>query len=155
ARADARRIMALGRAERERPGYLHGLPVVIKDLTAVKDVRWTDGSRFYADRVATRSDISVELLEQNGAIVIGKTNTPEFGAGGNTTNDVLGTTLNPWDTRTTCGGSSGGSAVAVATGEAWLATGTDMAGSVRYPAAYCSVVGLRPSPGRVAQGPRN
>jgi amidase len=155
ARADARRIMAADRTQKDQPGFLHGLPIVVKDLTAVKDVRWTEGSRFYADRVATRSDIAVETLESRGAIVIGKTNTPEFGAGGNTTNYVLGTTLNPWDTRTTCGGSSGGAAVAVATGEAWLATGTDMAGSIRYPASYCSVVGLRPSPGRAAQGPRN
>ena len=86
------------------------------------------GSRVYADRVAARSDIVIERLEANGAIVIGKSNTPEFGAGGNTVNDVFGATLNPWDVRMTTGGSSGGSTAAVAYGEAWLATGSDMAG---------------------------
>jgi amidase len=95
----------------------------------------------------------VERLEANGAIVIGKSNTPEFGAGGNTVNEVFGYTRYPWNTRYTSGGSSGGSAAAVAAGEAWLATGTDMAGSIRLPASFCSIVGLRPSPGRVAHGP--
>jgi amidase len=153
ARAQARRIMG---DDAPRPGcHLHGLPIVVKDLTAVAGVRFTEGSRVFADRVADRSDIAVETLEANGAIVVAKSNTPEFGAGGNTVNDVFGATLNPWDTRLTSGGSSGGSAAALATGEAWLATGTDMAGSIRYPAAYCAVVGLRPSPGRVAHGPRN
>lgn len=155
ARAHARRIMGAADAREDRAGYLHGLPIVVKDLTPVEGVRWTDGSRIYAERVAARSDIVVETLERNGAIVIGKSNTPEFGAGGNTVNDVFGATLNPWDTRLTSGGSSGGSAVALATGEAWLATGSDMAGSIRYPSAFCSVVGLRPSTGRVAHGPRN
>jgi amidase len=97
----------------------------------------------------------VDRLEANGAIVIAKSNTPEFGAGGNTVNEVFGATRNPWDTRLTSGGSSGGSAAAVAGGEAWLATGSDMAGSIRLPASFCSVVGLRPSPGRVAHGPRS
>ena len=153
ARAHARRVMD---DDAPRPACdLHGLPIVVKDLTAVAGVRFTEGSRVFADRVADRSDIAIETLEANGAIVIAKSNTPEFGAGGNTVNDVFGATLNPWDTRLTSGGSSGGSAAALATGEAWLATGTDMAGSIRYPAAYCSVVGLRPSPGRVAHGPRN
>ena len=109
----------------------------------------------FAHRTASRSDILVERLEANGAIVIAKSNTPEFGAGGNTVNEVFGVTRNPWDTRLTTGGSSGGSAAAVASGEAWLATGTDMAGSIRLPASFCSVVGLRPSPGRVAHGPRS
>jgi amidase len=135
------------------PGHLYGLPIVVKDLNAVAGVRWTDGSRVFADRVPERSDIMVEILEANGAIVIAKSNTPEFGAGGTTVNDVFGSTLNPWDTRYTCGGSSGGSAVALATGEAWLATGNDLGGSLRLPASFCSVVGLRPSPGRVAHGP--
>ena len=155
ARDQARLIMADADVAARNPVSLHGMPIVVKDLTAVAGVRWTDGSRVYADRVAARSDIVIERLEANGAIVIGKSNTPEFGAGGNTVNDVFGATLNPWDVRMTTGGSSGGSAAAVATGEAWLATGSDMAGSIRYPAAYCSVVGLRPSPGRVAHGPRN
>jgi len=152
ARSHAERIMA---AEVSHTGsaYLFGLPIVVKDLTAVADVRWTEGSLVFADRVAAGSDIMVERLEANGAIVVGKSNTPEFGAGGNTVNEVFGSTRNPWDTRYTSGGSSGGSAAAVASGEAWLATGTDMAGSIRLPASFCSIVGLRPSPGRVAHGP--
>jgi amidase len=150
ARSHAKQIMT---ASNTSAAYLFGLPIVVKDLTAVADVRWTEGSRVFADRVASRSDIMVERLETNGAIVIGKSNTPEFGAGGNTVNEVFGYTRNPWDTRCTSGGSSGGSAAAVATGEAWLATGTDMAGSIRLPASFCSIVGLRPSPGRVAHGP--
>jgi amidase len=153
ARAHARR--RTDAAAPRAAGQLHGLPIVVKDLTALSGVRWTEGSRVFADRIADHSDIAVETLEANGALVIAKSNTPEFGAGGNTVNDVFGATLNPWDTRLTSGGSSGGSAAALATGEAWLATGTDMAGSIRYPAACCSVVGLRPSPGRVAHGPRN
>ena len=155
ARAHARRIMQDRTSSEDNRAHLLGLPIVVKDLTPVAGVRWTDGSRVHADRIAARSDLVVARLEENGAIVIGKSNTPEFGAGGNTVNDVFGATRNPWDMRLTTGGSSGGSAAAVATGEAWLATGTDMAGSIRYPSAYCSVVGLRPSPGRVAHGPRN
>jgi amidase len=154
ARAQARHLMKDGASD-AGPGYLYGLPIVIKDLTAVAGVRWTEGSRVFADRIASRSDILVERLEANGAIVIAKSNTPEFGAGGNTVNEVFGVTRNPWDTRLTPGGSSGGSAAAVASGEAWLATGSDMAGSIRLPASFCSVVGLRPSPGRVAHGPRS
>jgi amidase len=154
ARAQARHLMKDGAVD-AGPGYLYGLPIVVKDLTAVAGVRWTEGSRVFADRIASRSDILVERLEANGAIVIAKSNTPEFGAGGNTVNEVFGFTRNPWDTRLTTGGSSGGSAAAVASGEAWLATGSDMAGSVRLPASFCSVVGLRPSPGRVAHGPRS
>jgi amidase len=154
ARAQARHLMKDGAVD-AGPGYLYGLPIVVKDLTAVANVRWTEGSRVFADRIASRSDILVERLEANGAIVIAKSNTPEFGAGGNTVNEVFGVTRNPWDTRLTTGGSSGGSAAAVASGEAWLATGSDMAGSVRLPASFCSVVGLRPSPGRVAHGPRS
>jgi amidase len=153
-RAQARRLMKQGAAE-AGVGYLYGLPIVIKDLTAVAGVRWTEGSRVFADRIASRSDILVERLEANGAIIIAKSNTPEFGAGGNTVNEVFGLTRNPWDTRLTPGGSSGGSTAAVASGEAWLATGSDMAGSIRVPASFCSVVGLRPSPGRVAHGPRS
>ena len=155
AREQARKITQERRSHDGNPVTLHGLPIVVKDRTPVKGVRWTDGSRVYADRIASHSDLVVERLEANGAIIVGKSNTPEFGAGGNTVNDVFGATRNPWDLRLTTGGSSGGSAAAVATGEVWLATGTDMAGSIRYPSAYCSVVGLRPSPGRVAHGPRN
>ncbi len=148
ARAHAQRLM------RQRPAdppahYLHGLPIAVKDNTDVEGVRCTSGSRIYADRVAASSDIIVQRLEQNGALVIGKSNLPEFAAGGNTFNDVFGVTRNPWDTRMTPSGSSGGSAAALASGQVWLATGGDIGGSIRTPSSYCSTVGLRPSPGRV------
>jgi len=136
------------------PGWLGGLPIVVKDVTDVKGVRTTHGSPIFAENISERDDISVEVLKRNGAIVIGKSNTPEFAAGANTFNEVFGKTLNPWNTDMTCGGSSGGAAVAVATGMSWLATGTDLGGSLRTPASFCSVVGLRPSPGRVAAGPQ-
>ena len=132
---------------------LAGLPIAVKDLNDVAGVRTTYGSPIYADHVPERSDIMVERLEARGAIVLAKSNTPEFGAGANTFNEVFGPTRNPWDTSRTCGGSSGGSAVALATRQVWLATGSDLGGSLRTPASFCSVVGLRPSPGRVARGP--
>ena len=130
---------------------LAGLPIAVKDLNDVAGVRTTYGSPIYADHVPERSDIMVERLEERGAIVVAKSNTPEFGAGANTFNEVFGATRNPWDTSRTCGGSSGGSAVALATRQVWLATGSDLGGSLRTPASFCSVVGLRPSPGRVAR----
>ena len=152
ARDFARRLME--NPAGELPAWhLHGMPVAVKDLEAVAGVRTTWGSPIYADHIPERSDICVEILEQNGAAVYAKSNTPEFGAGANTFNEVFGATRNPWDTRMTCGGSSGGSAVALASGQAWLATGSDLGGSLRIPASYCSVVGFRPSPGRVAAGP--
>lgn len=150
AREHARRITATCR-QRDDAAWLGGLPIVVKDLNDVAGVRTTYGSPLFAEHVPDASDVMVERLEANGAIVIGKANAPEFGHGANTFNPVFGTTLNPWDTRLTCGGSSGGSAVAVATGEAWLATGSDFGCSLRTPAAFCSVVGLRPSPGRIAR----
>ena len=128
---------------------LGGLPTVVKDLHDVEGVRTTYGSTIFADHVPDRTDLSVQRQEAAGAVVVGKANTPEFGAGGQTFNEVFGYTRNPWDTRLTCGGSSGGSAVAVATGTAWLADGSDLGGSLRTPAAFTGVVGLRPSPGRV------
>jgi amidase len=134
------------------PGYLHGLPVAIKDLAEVEGVRTTFGSPIYADHVPARSDLQVETLEAHGAIVIAKSNTPEFGAGAQTFNDVFGTTTNPWNTALTPGGSSGGAAAALAAGQVWLASGSDLGGSLRIPASFCGVVGLRPSPGRVAHG---
>ncbi len=150
ARAAARRIMELP----PPPGpWLAGLPIAVKDLTDVAGVRTTYGSPIYADHVPARSDILVRRLEERGAIVLAKSNTPEFGAGGNTFNPVFGETRNPWNTALTCGGSSGGSAAALAAGQVWLATGSDLGGSLRTPASFCSVVGLRPSPGRVATGP--
>ncbi len=134
-------------------GYLAGLPIGIKDLNAVKGVRSTCGSVGLKDHIPDHSDYFVERLEQRGAIVMGKTNTPEMGAGGNTFNAVFGATCNPWDTTKNAGGSSGGAAVSLATGEVWLSQGSDLAGSLRTPAAYCGVVGLRPSPGIVPSGP--
>ena len=153
ARDHARRIMAGGSAQAGNGAWLAGLPLAVKDLNDGAGVRRTYGSTLFADHVPERSDVMVETLEGNGAIVIGKSNTPEFGAGGNTFNDVFGQTRNPWNTAMTCGGSSGGSAVALAVGQCWLATGNDLGCSLRTPAAFCSVVALRPSPGRVARAP--
>jgi amidase len=145
------RARALGeRGAREAPPcFLHGLPIAVKDNTDVAGVRCTSGSRIFAERIATRSDLVVERLEANGAIVIGKSNLPEFAAGGNTFNELFGATRNPWDTSKSASGSSGGSAAALAAGQVWLATGGDFGGSIRTPAAYCAVAGLRPSPGLV------
>lgn len=134
-------------------GLLAGLPVPIKDLTDVAGVNTTLGSPIFKDRIAKQSDIVVELLESNGAVVYAKSNTPEFGAGAHTFNEVFGATRNPWGTSRSASGSSGGSAVALATGTAWLAHGTDMGGSLRNPASFCGVVGLRPSIGRVPHSP--
>ena len=153
ARDHARRLMAgHGRAAEDEPGWLAGLPVSIKDLTDVAGVRTTYGSPIFRDHVPTKSHPLVERIERKGGIVLGKSNTPEFGAGGSTFNEVFGRTRNPWNTALTCGGSTGGGAVSVATGEVWLAQGSDHGGSLRRPGTYCSVVGLRPSPGRVTRG---
>jgi amidase len=149
ARDHAKRLSA---TRQDEPGALAGLPVSIKDLTDVAGVRTTYGSPIFRDHVPTKSHPLVERIEQHGGIVIAKSNTPEFGAGGNTFNEVFGRTLNPWNTALTCGGSTGGGAVSVATGEVWLAQGTDHGGSLRRPATYCGVVGMRPSPGRVTRG---
>ncbi|MBT7730184.1 MAG: amidase [Rhodospirillaceae bacterium] len=149
ARSEADKLMQKPIEDR---GILAGLPIAIKDLAPVKDVRSTWGSLIYKDFVPKRSDCLVENVETEGAIVYAKSNTPEFGAGANTFNEVFGATLNPWDTTKSCAGSSGGSAVALATGQAWIASGSDLGGSLRNPASFCSVVGLRPSPGRVAYG---
>ncbi|MDF3075982.1 MAG: amidase, partial [Alphaproteobacteria bacterium] len=135
------------------PGWLGGLPVGIKDLSDVEGVRTTFGSPIYKDNISKKTDLGVRNLEARGALVVGKTNTPEFGAGAQTFNEVFGITRNPWDTRMTCAGSSGGSAVALAAGQVWLANGSDLGGSLRNPASFCSVVGFRPSPGRVPAGP--
>jgi len=143
---------ALQQPENPEPGWLAGLPVVVKDLNETAGVRTTFGSPIFADNVPTRDEVMVETLKKRGAIVIGKANTPEFGSGANTFNEVFGKTRNPWNTAMTCGGSSGGSAVSVATGMSWLATGNDLGGSLRTPASFCSIVGLRPSVGRVAHG---
>jgi len=133
--------------------WLGGLPIAVKDITPVAGVRTTYGSPIYADHVPKRSDVLVERLEANGAVVVGKSNTPEFAAGASTFNEVFGKTRNPWNTGKSVAGSSGGSAAALAAGEVWLATGSDLGGSLRTPASFNSVVGLRPSPGRVPHGP--
>jgi amidase len=150
AREHARRLMNEPRADRAA-NFLHGLPIAVKDNTDVEGVRCTSGSRVFENRIAPGSDPVVKRLEAHGAIVIGKTNLPEFAAGGNTFNDVFGATRNPRDLRMSVSGSSGGSAAALAAGQAWLATGNDFGGSIRTPAAFCSVSGLRPSPGMVAR----
>ena len=149
---DAAKELSSATLERDAPGFLAGLPTGIKDLAAVAGVKMTMGTVGMADNVPKENGAIVDILEQRGAIVVGKTNTPEFGAGGNTFNDVFGKTLNPWDTSKNAGGSSGGAAVSLATGEVWLSHGSDLAGSLRTPAAYCGVVGLRPSPGRASGG---
>ncbi len=150
ARAQARRLMQ-EKSAASPPGFLHGLPIAVKDNTDVEGVRCTSGSRVHENRIAPASDPVVRRLEAHGAIVIGKTNLPEFAAGGNTFNDVFGATRNPWDVRKSASGSSGGSAAALAAGQVWMATGNDFGGSIRTPAAFCSVSGLRPSPGMVAR----
>ena len=130
-------------------GSLHGLPVAHKDLIDTAGIRTTYGSPLFKYHVPETDAILVERVQKAGAITIGKTNTPEFGAGSQTFNPVFGTTRNPYDLTKTCGGSSGGAAVALACGMTPLASGSDTGGSLRNPAAFCSVVGLRPAPGRV------
>lgn len=151
------RARKAAKAIMERPaaewGPLAGLPVAIKDLTEVEGVRTTHGSPIFADNVSAFSDILVERIEANGGVVYAKSNTPEFGAGANTFNEVFGATLNPWNVARSAAGSSGGAAVALATGMAWLAHGSDLGGSLRNPASFCGIVGLRPTPGRVAHTP--
>jgi amidase len=134
-------------------GPLHGVPVSIKDLTPTRGIRTTWGSKIFEDHVPEEDGLVVTRLKAAGAIVIGKTNTPEYGAGANTFNAVFGATRNPWNPALTCGGSTGGGAVALATGMAPLAQGSDLGGSLRIPAAFCGVVGLRPSPGLVPVHP--
>jgi amidase len=130
-------------------GPLHGLPIGIKDLEETGGLRTTFGSQLHADYVPRADEGGVARVRAAGAIVIGKTNTPEFGAGANTRNAVYGATGNPFDPAKSAAGSSGGSAVALATGMVPLASGSDMGGSLRNPAAFCGVVGFRPSPGVV------
>jgi amidase len=136
-------------ARKEKLGPLHGLPVAHKDLMETRGIRTTFGSPLYKDYIPAQDDLIVERIRRAGAITIGKTNTPEFGAGSQTFNKVFGATHNPYDLTKTCGGSSGGAAVALACGLVPVATGSDTGGSLRNPAAFCNVVGFRPSPGRV------
>lgn len=131
-------------------GALHGLPVAHKDLVDTAGIRTTRGSRFFRDHVPTRDAMIVSKIKAAGAVTLGKTNTPEFGAGSQTFNEVFGATKNPYDPTRTCGGSSGGAAVATACRMLPIADGSDTGGSLRNPPAFCNVVGLRPSPGRIA-----
>ena len=147
AKDHAKKIMG---KEINQRGILYGLPITIKDLIDVSGVRCTSGSPIFKNRIAEKSDLLVEKIESEGGIIYAMSNTPEFGAGANTFNEVFGKTLNPWDTSKSVAGSSGGAAAALVTGMAWLAHGSDFGGSLRNPASFCSVVGLRPSPGRVA-----
>jgi len=148
ATADAAKADEL-QAKKQRLGVLHGLPVAHKDLLETRGIRTTFGSLIYKDNIPAVDDIVVERMRMAGAITIGKTNTPEFGSGSQTFNAVFGATRNPYDLTKTCGGSSGGAAVALACGLVPLASGSDTGGSLRNPAAFCNVVGFRPSIGRV------
>lgn len=136
-------------------GPLAGLPIAYKDLVPTKGIRTTFGSPIYREHVPQENALLVERLSAAGAITIGKTNTPEFGAGSQTFNKVFGATLNPYDLTKTCGGSSGGAAVAVACGMLPFADGSDLGASLRNPGNFCNVVGFRPTPGRVPSYPSN
>ncbi|WP_179106913.1 amidase [Variovorax sp. KK3] len=146
ARAQARSLEEAGDAGK----LLGGIPIVVKDNNDVGGVGTSGGTPIFRDRVAVSSDRTIALLEARGAIPVAKANLSELG-GANTTNRVFGATRHPYDLALTCGGSSGGSAVAVATGQVWLAHGNDVGGSLRIPPAFCGVVGLRPTPGRVVR----
>ncbi|HSR51253.1 MAG TPA: amidase family protein [Acidobacteriota bacterium] len=140
-------------ARGEEPGLLHGLVVGIKDVTPVQGLRTTYGCTVYADNIAQEDALVVRRLREAGAVILGKTNTPEFAAGGNTFNPVFGRTRNPWNLERSAGGSTGGGAAALAAGIISMAEGTDLGGSLRIPAAFCGVAGLRPSPGLVPTVP--
>ena len=134
-------------------GPLHGLPIAHKDLFVTAGIRTTFGSRVFEHHVPDETALIVERERRAGAITVGKTNTPELGAGSQTFNEVFGATRNPYDLSKTCGGSSGGAAVALATGMVPIADGSDFGGSLRNPASFCNVVGFRPSSGRVPRWP--
>ena len=133
----------------QQHGILHGLPVTIKDLLPVANVRTTFGSRIYEHHIPDQSDPLVTQIEKLGGIIYAKSNTPEFGTGGITFNDLFGATRNPHNTSLASGGSSGGAAASLAAGCAWLSHGSDMAGSLRTPASFCGVASLRPSPNKI------
>lgn len=132
---------------------LHGMPMLHKDTHATAGIRTTSGSPLLADNVPTSDDLVISRLRQAGVVSLGKTNTPEFAAGSHTFNPLFGATHNPYELARSAGGSSGGAAAALATGMIALADGSDMGGSLRNPASFCNVVGLRPSPGRVPNAP--
>ncbi len=153
-RAEAAAAEADERFARNEPlGSLHGLPIAHKDLALTAGLRTTFGSPIFADFVPTQDDLFVDRIRAAGAIVVGKTNTPELGAGSQTFNPVFGPTRNPYDLARTAGGSSGGAAAALASGMVPIADGSDLGGSLRNPASFCNVVGFRPSPGRVPSWP--
>jgi amidase len=158
---DREQLLRQARAADERPGksrgigLLHGFPHAVKDLVPTAGIRTTYGSPIYKDNVPADDALLVRRLKAAGAIIIGKTNTPEFGAGSQTFNAVFGATKNPHDPGKTCGGSSGGAAVSVACGMTPLADGSDHGGSLRNPPSFCGVVGLRPSIGRVPAWPKS
>ena len=144
---------ALDRRKPEPGKPLWGLPIAYKDVVPTKGIRTTYGSPVYRDHIPAEDHLVVERLAAAGVVTLGKTNTPEFAAGSQTFNAVFGPTLNPYDTSRTCGGSSGGAAVAVACGMLPFADGSDLGASLRNPGSFCNVVGLRPSPGRVPSWP--
>jgi amidase len=153
ARDAAKKREAAGAKPSDHPADLAGLPIAIKDLVDVKGLPTTYGCPLYKDNIATKSDPLVTLLEGRGATVIAKSNSPEFGMLPVSDNRVFGATATPYAYNRTSGGSSGGAAAAVGAGEVWLAHGSDVGGSLRIPAAFCGVVGIRPSPGRVPRAP--
>ena len=140
-------------ARGEELGILHGLPIAHKDANETKGIRTTMGSPVYRDYVPASDDLIIARLKEAGCVTLGKTNVPEFGAGSHTFNRVFGATRNPYDLSRTCGGSSGGAAVALAAGMIPVADGSDLGGSLRNPASFCNVVGFRPAPGRVPKYP--
>ncbi len=142
-------------ARGEELGILHGLPIAHKDLAETAGIRTTMGSPIFADYVPEADDLIIARLKAAGCLTLGKTNVPEFGAGSHTFNPVFGATRNPYDLARTCGGSSGGAAVALAAGMIPIADGSDLGGSLRNPASFCNVVGFRPSPGRVPSYPKS
>jgi amidase len=150
--SEARHAAALAdelQARGQPLGPMHGLPTAHKDLQPTKGIRTTFGSRIFKDFIPGQDSPLVERIKSTGAISLGKTNTPEFGAGSQTYNEVFGATLNPWDLTKTCGGSSGGGAAALVCSMVPIADGTDLGASLRNPAGFCGVAGFRPSPGSV------
>ena len=142
-------------AQRRHLGPLHGLPIAHKDLAMTAGIRTTLGSPIFADQVPDDDELIIARLRAAGCVTVGKTNTPEFGAGSHTFNEVFGVTRNPYDPSRSAGGSSGGAAAALAAGMVPLADGSDLGGSLRNPASFCNVVGLRPTPGTVPSWPNS
>ena len=139
----------------EQVGPLAGVPIGVKDVTATAGIRTTYGSPLFADHIPDKDDIIVQRIKEADGVIIGKTNTPEFATGGNTYNDVFGATRNPWNTELSAGGSTGGGGAGLISGMFPIASGSDLGGSLRIPAAFCGVMGLRPTPGLVPAGPGN